>query len=87
MTRVVVWPSRPRGTYPRQWVKVFGWHQAVVWTPKVAQCSAFVTFRLVPRHGGALFGLWVGLDDNDERVIRLGIGFAEVQTTIIRWLR
>lgn len=85
--RVVDFPRQARKSWPAHWVKVFGWRQIVAYTPKVGTHAAFVTLRVLPRFGGWIVGVHVWKDEDDEWVIRVGVGVVEVEINTVEFWR
>lgn len=79
------YPKKARKSYPTRWVITYGWRQMAAFTPRIWNYAAMVTLRIVPRHGGLFFGLWVGKADDSDWELRAGVGLVEIEVDLIEF--
>ena len=79
------WPRQERTSFPACFVLWYSWRRIVLFTPKVRLRAWQIIVSTLCR-GPWLIGLYVGLgDDDDEPVVRFGLGFVEVEVNTIRF--
>jgi hypothetical protein len=79
------WPKKRRSSYPQMFALWYSWRRVMFFTPKVGVRAWQIVVTILPKSGW-LVGVYVYRDEDDEWIVRLGIGVVDVEINTLHFL-